>query len=106
MHGNTVSIVRETVRGHVSYFGSLTEPGREYVGELLAEVVREHNHDETVAGKRRREMVKRAFRHTVLPGHPKNKRLQRKLDACKANGWEPVYTPYPNPTPEPQPTGQ
>ena len=75
-----------------------------YIGELLAEVVRGHN-SETPEGENSRKKVRKAFQHTVLPGHKKNKRLQKKLDACKSNGWEPVYAPYPNPRPEPQPLG-
>ena len=60
--GNPVRRVLERIKNNVSYFGSLTVAGRDYIGELLAEVVDDFN-----ASERRREGVRRAFQHTILP---------------------------------------
>ena len=92
----------EIHREEGDYHGDLSHAWRDYVGELLAEVVAEFN-EKSKAGEECREKVKRAFRQTLLPGHKKSKRLQAELDKCKDHGREPLplYTPYPNPTPEP-----
>ena len=87
----------------MTYFGGLSSVGRDYIGELLADVVAEFN-EESKAGEECREKVKRAFRQTLLPGHKRSKQLQAELDKCEEHGWEPLYTPYPNPTPEPRPS--
>lgn len=56
--------VQERIKDNVSYFGSLTVEGRDYIGELLAGVVDDFN-----ASERCRKGVRRAFQHTVLPVH-------------------------------------
>ena len=75
--------------------GGMSVKGREHIGKVLADVKADFNGSEKC-----RKAVQRAFQKTVLPGYPKNKRLQRKLDECQKNKWEPVYKPYPNPISE------
>ena len=90
----------EIHREEDDYHGDLSHAWRDYIGELLAEVVADFN-ETTNAGEE-----KRAFQQTALPGRNKGKRLQAELDKCKDHGREPLplYTPHPNPTPEPGPS--